>query len=100
MNLQSGKVIPVVLNSNRPVVFLWADVFGLDKNDKIQFVLKDSKGNNLVNKSFVFEKSNVRRFFTLKHAGSLKQGSYKAEVVLHKPENDFTYIKTIIFKVL
>ena len=100
IDLQSGKVLPVALNSNMPVVFLWADIFGLDKNDKIQFVITDYKGNKLIDKSFVLEKSNVRRFFTLKHAGSLKSGLYKASVTLHKPAKSFNYNKNITFKIL
>ena len=100
MDLQSGKVVPVEINSNMPIIFLWADVFELDKNDKIQFTIKDSQNTNIVDKSFIIEKSNVRRFFTLKHTGSLKSGLYKAKVTLHKSVNGFNYTKNITFKAI
>ena len=100
MDLQSGKVVPVEINSNTPVIFLWADVFGLDNNDKIQFTIKDSRNTNIIDKSFVLDKSNVRRFFTLKHEGILKKGLYKVTVILHKPAKDFNCAKSIAFKIL
>jgi len=99
IDLQSGDITSVSITMDIPAVFLWADIFGLDKDDVIQFSIKDSNGKTLVDKRMIIDKSNVRRFFYLRHnSQDLKPGLYHASVKLLK--KDSNYSKNISFKVL
>lgn len=100
MHIQSGDININEISIKHPAIILWADIFGLDKDDYIRFKINGPKTKTLVDKKYTLEKSNVRRFFTLKHnSADLKPGLYQAIVTIHKYTTSFEYNKKITFKV-
>jgi hypothetical protein len=100
LELQSGNIDNTGSIKKYKDIYLWADLFGLDKNDTISFTIKDSENYNIVDEQYTLERKNVRRFFTLKHSTQdMEPGLYQAIVALNKPQKKFKYIKKIMFKI-
>lgn len=102
LNIRNEKYKNTRISFFSNMMLVWVDMFHVERGDTLNILVKDPKGNPLIKKDIVIEKSNAKKFIYTgkrKPVNGFAKGNYTVKISFERPGKNMNYNQTFTFSV-